>query len=211
MARCPQSPEKAPLTGKSSRRRGDTVNGNKARHGPENGAGKMNWIGYAARHHEVEVAEALKADGIHAWVAIEARMVRKGKQRWPELTEEPLWPNYVWIACPDERFTDMLSVKHLAPTFRRIPPQYARHLRAVMDRVEEARADVHYRVSTGERMAHFKPGEPIKLSGPLSDFAATFVRLVERPDSMFPRVEAEIQVMGRAVKIDVDPLDARAV
>jgi hypothetical protein len=59
------------------------------------------------------------------------------------------------------------------------------------------------------RIAHFAPGEPIKLSGPLADFAANFVRLVERPDSMFARIEAEVQVMGRAVKIDVDPLDVR--
>jgi transcriptional antiterminator NusG len=169
----------------------------------------MNWIGYATRHHETEVADALKDTGIYAWVAIEARMVRKGKQRWPELVEEPLWPNYIWINCPDERFTDMLAVKHLAPTFRAIPTQYLRHLRAIMDRVDEARADMRYRIDQGERIAHFAPGEPIKLSGPLADFAANFVRLVERPDSIFARIEAEVQVMGRTVKIDVDPLDVR--
>lgn len=169
----------------------------------------MNWIGYAKAGREFEVAEAIEATGASASVPRKVEAKRVPTKRRPVPVTTPYLANYVFIDCTAEQWHAIRGVKHLASTMRMVPAGEVKHLRRFVDAIESAYDSEMQRIEAGGRVEEYAPGEALRIiSGPFGDMLATFRRVVEKADG-WPEIEAEGELMGRAVRFRVDPVKAR--
>jgi transcription antitermination factor NusG len=171
------------------------------------------WIGYAARGHEIEVEDAIRAIGMSAWVAkrIEWRRNPTGR-RW-RAEVEPLLPNYVFIECTDDQWHHLRDVKFLATTLMGISRQSAaRYLAPFREKVDAAFTESQDKAKAREMAEVFTPGEMIELEkGPLAGMLVTFRRMVETDKPGFPKLIAGVTLFGKEGEIEVDPINVKRV
>lgn len=167
-------------------------------------------IGYAKSSKEFDVEADLTAMGIQAEVARKIEYKRQGKRRYADAITEPDLPNYVFIECTADQWHQLASVKHLAKTTIFVGPQEARRVRDYLDASRAAYDRQREAQEAGERVSEFKAGDTLQImSGPLAGCLARFRRIVETDHDPFPRIQAEGELMGRIVTVDVDPIHAR--
>ena len=169
------------------------------------------WLGYAKAGKEFEVQAALSEMGIRCEVPRKVEAKRVPTKRTPVAVTTPYMGNYVFINCDHEDWHRAHGTKHLASTMQPISDKFAaRHLLTFIDAIELDYSTRMDAINAGERVSEYQPGERIEiLAGPLKGQFATFTRIIERADELFPRIEAEGHLFGRAVKVDVDPIHAR--
>lgn len=169
------------------------------------------WIGYARTGREFEVRDAIRALGADADVPRKVEAVRVGKKRWPEPRVSPILPNYVFVTCEIDQWHAVHGVRYLAPTMVIASRAAAIQIAAFVAATEAEYADRMARIEAGQRLEEFADGDPISIAGPLGATLATFRALVEHPGSEYPAIRAEIEMMGRSVAIEADPLMVRLV
>lgn len=172
------------------------------------------WIGYARRHKEFEVEEALHALGINAWCPREIHWRALGKKRRPKAYAVPVLPNYVFIDMSAEQFYTAQKVKHLADTMQLMTDkQVARYLAPFREAVTAAYEAERKREAQGNAPScEFRPAQRVVVRSPMLDGQiATFKRIVERSFDMHPKLELEFEMMNRRVTTLVDPLDVKAI
>lgn len=169
------------------------------------------WLGYAKAGREFEVRDELRGMGITCEVPRKVEAKRVPTKRTPVAVTTPYLGNYVFIHCSNDQWHQAHGTKHLASTMQPISEQFTRrHLMEFIDRVELDYSTRMDAIRAGEQVSEYEPGDRIEiLSGPLKGQMATFKRIVENANELFPRIEAEGQLFGRAVKVDVDPIHAR--
>ena len=179
------------------------------------------YLAYVTTGQEFAVADKLAALGFDLWCGREIIFVRKGKRRRPEPVERPKLPNYLWLNLEPEEWHDLRrrEVKHLAGTMYQLSP---RDLRGSRDWIglNAFRAAVDAAYAEGQRiarnndlaeMAQFERGQQlIDLTGTFGETCLRFRRMVERAHELYPKVEAEMEMFGRTVRVELDPLDVRA-
>lgn len=167
------------------------------------------WIGYARSGHEFDVQNEINTIGATSWVARKIEAIRSGKKRWPEAKTVALLPNYQFIECSDDQWHELPKIKFLASSFfpiYRVPPS----LRLYMETVDAEYDRQSARVDAGERLSEYSEGDLFEiLDGPLRGNLATYRAIVENARDQFPRLKGEVQMMGRVVPVEVDPLHAR--
>lgn len=180
------------------------------------------YLAYATTGKEFEVADRLKELGFDLWCGREITFVRKGKRRRPEAVERPKLPNYLWLTLEPEDWHDLhrRQVKHFAPTMYQLS---ARDLRGSKDWIglNAFRVAVDAAYAEGQRiarnndiaeMAQFERGQKlIDLTGTFGETVLRFRRMIERAHELHPKIEAEMEMMGRTVRVELDPLDMKAV
>jgi transcription antitermination factor NusG len=169
------------------------------------------WIVYARAGREFDVEEQATALGIEATVPRRVDIIRRGKRRWPDAIESPFLPNYVFVWMTDEEWHWLRDIKEVA-SIMGVGPLEARE---VQDFIAAAEASYQARmaqIAAGQRVAEYEPDDVLTIiSGPLQGQMARFRKMVERADELFPKIAADMELMGRVVPVEIDPLDARKV
>ena len=177
--------------------------------------------------------------GIDHWRGVRIEFERRGKQRTAEPHEYPALHNYIWVNPTLEQVPMLSKVRYLGSTFHMLGPQIikqcrafhsevaqketeARVLMAERERILEeakARADTKEQceAALSKRMAAYRTsiasytdGAQIEIrDGALAGEIATFRRLVQNAHDLFPRLQADIMMMGQLLPVELDPLDVR--
>jgi len=183
----------------------------KPQSGRKEGTSIMWWIGYAKAGREFEVVSAIEALGINAWCARKIEAVRVGKKRYPEAQITPYLPNYLFIEATADQWHQVTNIKHLASTLTPVPINGGGLSRFMRER-DAAFDERKAMIDAGERLKEYEIGDPFEiLSGPLAGHVAKFRQIMETTHDPFPRLQGEVMVMGRGVRVEVDPIDARRV
>lgn len=168
-----------------------------------------NWIGYARTHKEFDVESELLDLGFAATVPRKVEAIRSGTRRWPEPRIMPYLPNYVFLCVDPANWPKLSRVKHLSRTRQAIPRTSAQPVSTFLARVEGEYLSRMSQIEAGERLAEYQPGDMLKILGPFGECLARFRSIVERADSIYPEIVAEIDIMGRAVTVRADPLHVK--
>lgn len=163
------------------------------------------WAAYVRR--EFDAQEECEALGITCHVPRKVDLIRQGKRRRPDAVVRPLLPGYIFIETDAHGWHMLKASKHIR-TMMGVGPMDERNARAF---IAAAEADFHARmaqIEAGERVSEYQAGEVLEIiQGPLTGQLARFKRIAE--GAMFPEVVAEVDMMGQAVTIKLDPLAAR--
>lgn len=169
-------------------------------------------IGYARAGHEVDVQRELAELGISSRVPIELVPVRRGKRRYADPEERPVWPNYIFIDCDAEQWHQLRQVKDLSPTTLFVGLSEARKVDEDLEAIEREYEGRNSVIRGGARLSEFEPGDMMEIkAGPLAGLLAKFGEIVEAAQDPFPRLRGEAFVMGQAVHVDLDPIDVKRV
>lgn len=170
------------------------------------------WLAYATTAQELNAQEACEALGYTAIVPRKVEAVRRGKKRWAEAIVSPYLPNYVWVEGGPDAFYAIRDIKEFRGSAMGITPQSERGVRAFIERVERDFATRMAQIEAGERVAEYQPGDLLsEMTGPFAGKVARFRRMIESAYSLFPSIEAEMELMGRVVRVKMDPINVRRV
>jgi len=184
----------------------------------------MNIMAYATTGREFEVMDDLASIGVECWQGKRIEFERRGKSRIAEPFEYPALPNYIHITAPFHRVSDIMDIRHLSRTvkfmheadvmgwqvFKRAAEARLAEAqriiaeRARMDAAKASRQDVINLISS------YKFGDALEIQGgAFAGMLATFGRMVVKPGTAHPMVEAKVQLFGGEVAAALDPLDVR--
>lgn len=173
------------------------------------------YLAYITTGKEFEVRDKLTERGIACWIARKVDLVRRGKRRRPDVVVSPYWNNYAFVTLADEDWHDLRDrpVKHLAPTMHPLRRDDLKEFAALRSSNDEAYTHAMRTIesATKAELAEYRRGQAIKpISGSFADTLLRFRRIVESAHDLHPMIEAEMDLMGRVVRVKVDPLDVRA-
>lgn len=173
------------------------------------------YLAYATSGKEFEVANKLSSLGFTVWCGRSITFARKGKRRRPEAIEKPKLPNYLFLTLTPDQWHDLhrRDVKHLASTFYQLRRDDEKALAAFRHEVDAAHAEGRRIARNNDlaEIAEYKRGQAlVDLTGTFGEAVLRFRRMVERAHELHPKIEAEMDFMGRSVRVELDPLDVRA-
>lgn len=169
------------------------------------------YLAYAKAGKEFEVAQAIGDLGLAVYCARKIEFLRRGKNRRPEPVESAYLTNYLFAEIPAERFLEVLAVKHLASTLTPLSGPDMRSLGEFRERAD-AEYDEAQRISQNQdAICEYRVGQALRMmDGRFSDKLLTFRSMVERAHDLHPRVVMDMEMMGRVVSVEADPLDVKA-
>lgn len=184
----------------------------------------MEIMAYATGGREFEVMGDLDEMGVTYWHGKRIEFERRGKSRIAEPFEYPALPNYLHITAPFHMVSDIMDIRHLSRTIKFLHAADVRGWQA-FERAADARLDEAQRVILErERLtlanasrqdiintiAQYKAGEAIEISGgAFAGMLATFGRMVVKPGTAHPMVEAKVELFGGKTTATLDPLAVR--
>jgi len=173
------------------------------------------YLAYATTGKEFAVTEKLEELGFSVWCGRCIEFKRRGKKRRPEPMETPKLPNYLFLSLSDADWHRLRQseVKHLAQTLYPLSRGDTRALANFKLAVEGAYEEGQRIARNNDiaQIAEYKRGQAlIDLSGKLGEVTLRFRKMVERAHELHPKIEAEMEMMGRWVKVELDPLDTKA-
>lgn len=178
----------------------------------------MQAIGYIRAGHEFDTRDELKADGYAATVPRKVITTSRGKDRKAKLEDVPLLPNYVFFDCTVDQYHRLIRTagqyKYLASTFQIVPARLEANMNRWAAGIErEAQREVQ-RYKNGEELSLYQNGEELHVvNGPFAEWLSgqhvTFVSMVQSAHDIFPRAKVAVDLFGRVVEMNVDPLHIR--
>jgi len=172
-------------------------------------------IAYARANREFDVRDDLRAEGYAATVPRKVITTSRGKDRKAKLEDVPLLPNYIFLDMTVDQYHRLISTggqyKYLASTFQIIPKRLEANMTRWAAGIErEAQREVE-RYKRGEELSLYQNGEHLHvIHGPfaewLQDQHVTFVSMVQEAHDTFPRAKVAVDLFGRVVEMNVDPL-----
>ncbi len=169
------------------------------------------YLCYARSGKEMEVAEAMTEAGADVYVGKRMRFIRKGKQRRPEPEVQPYLPNYIFAEIPVSRYLDVMDTKFLASTTYVLSPADAVALDRFRTAVDAEFAEKDRQRQNMEAISEYEAGDQLLFTdGRFSDSVVRFRDMVERSHDLHPKVRATVEMMGREVTVEIDPLAVRA-
>ena len=162
------------------------------------------------RRNEFIVQTALTDMGLDCWCGRKIEFKRTGKDRRAAAHESPYLRNYIFADIPPERFAQAVTVNLLANTLYALSRRDTEAL-VTFRRAVEAEYDVDdRRRANGAIQSEFESGQAlVAVDGQFKDQLLTFRRLVERSFDAYPKIKADMEMMGQTVTVTVDPLDVR--
>ena len=156
---------------------------------------------------EFDAQEEAEALGLTCYVPRRVDMIRQGKRRRPDPVVRAVLPNYVFVETDAHGFHMVRQSKHFR-SWVGIGPNEARRVMAFIDQCEADYQARMAQIEAGERVQEYNVDDVLEIiQGPLVGQLARFKRIIEK--GVFPEVVAEIDLMGQAVTIRLDPLAAR--
>ena len=197
---------------------------------------QLNLLAYAITGKEFVAMSDLSRFGIDHWRGVRIEFERRGKQRTAEAHEYPAIHNYIWLRPTHQQMQHLSRVRFLGSTFHFLGKHAIADLMRFQGEVEEKEAEARAIIAEQERamqlaqdkakaaeskqaemaaqramikaaLAEYNAGDPIIIrDGVLAGEMATFRRLVQGANDVFPFIEAEMQMLGCVTKIRIDPL-----
>jgi transcription antitermination factor NusG len=158
---------------------------------------------------EFAVQEQIEALGLEASVPRRLDLERAPTKRFWEQVESPYLPGYVFAWFDAE---DWHTIRHITEvrTMMAVSPQAERLVRAFIDRVEADFAKRKAEADAGNKISKYNPGDLLTImTGQFAGQLATFARILQTAHDVFPEIEAEMDMMGQAVKLRLDPISVR--
>lgn len=176
---------------------------------------QYNWLGWAVTGKEFVAMDDMDRHGIDYWRGVRVEFERRGKQRTAEPHEYPALHNYIWIRLQSDQAHLLSKVRFLGSTFHILNKealrQFQRFSEIVDAKREEARRIEGNRKAIADYAA-YQPGDALEIiGGPLAGEMATFARMIQTAHNLFPTIKAEMELMGRTVPMELDPLDVKRV
>lgn len=169
------------------------------------------YLCYARSGKEFEVAGEIEKLGMDVYCARRMRFIRKGKKRRAEPEVSPYLQNYLFVNIPAERYLDVLAIRYLASTTMALSKADKRALGLFRAAVDAEFATQEKKRLNQEAVSEYEPGQALQfLDGRFSDSMLTFRAIVERPHDVHPKIKASMEMMGREVTMEIDPLSVKA-
>lgn len=166
------------------------------------------YAAYVRTGKEFDAQEECDTLGIVCHVPRRVDMIRQGKRRRPDPVVRPFLPNYVFIEATPEQWHALKDTKHIRTTLG-IGEGSARLVHRFIASVEADYAQRMAQIEAGQRVDEYNEGDALEIiAGPLAGQLARFKRIAEGA-GIFPEVVAELDLMGQAVTVRLDPLAAR--
>lgn len=151
-----------------------------------------------------------RAMGIDAWVARKIEFRRTGKKRRPEPFEEPYMLNYIFLPLTPETYYRVTTVKNLASTLHPVGRLYEKNLADFRRGVEVEYSARRSAAANREAIAEFQTGDRLESLDPrFLGQLMTFRRIVERAHDLHPKIQADMEMFGRTVMVELDPLNVK--
>ena len=167
------------------------------------------WVIATTNGREFDLQEQLEALGLKCDVPRRVDLIRQGKRRRPDAITSAYLPGYAFAWFEAEDWHAIKGAKYVR-TMMGVSAQSERLVRAFLARVEGDYLARMSQIEAGERISEYNPGDLLQImTGPFAGQLATFARIVQSAHDVFPSVEAELDVFGRKVKVQVDPIAAR--
>ncbi|MDO6587343.1 hypothetical protein Q4543_17665 [Salipiger sp. 1_MG-2023] len=158
------------------------------------------------------VEAQLRDMGLQAHAPRKIEFKRKGKNRFAEAITGAYLPGYVFARIPPPKFTEALGARGIGSTLMAVSWREVRD--NVLPFIDRASAEEAEAMRIAERGSHaemcgFKAGEAIRaIAGPFADRVLEFGRMVRNAEG-WPEIETEVELLGKVVKVRLDPLDVR--
>lgn len=160
---------------------------------------------------EFYVQQELNDMGVTNYLPRHIEFKRVGRKRYAEPFENPLLPNYIFVDTPAERFLEVLGVKYLPGPLMALSRADVAALGAFRDEVDQQYAKARRAAENREAIAEYIRGQKLEvMDSRFEGSILKFRRMVQRAHDMYPKVEASMEMMGREVIAELDPLDVRA-
>ena len=167
------------------------------------------WVIATTTGHEQDVQEQLEALGIMCSVPLRVDLIRQGKRRRPDVVERAYLPGYAFAWFGDGDWHMVKAAKHVR-TMMGVSAQAERLVMAFLNRVEADYLERMMQIEAGLRVDEYNPGDLLQImTGPFAGQLARFTRMLETAHDVFPVIEAEVQLFGRAARVRVDPIAAK--
>ena len=166
---------------------------------------------YTPAKQELATEAAILALGVRAECAKRVDLIRQGKRRWPDPVISSYLPNYVFAWLDPADWHQVAKVKTVRDMIG-IGPAAERGVSSFLARIKGDYLGRMSQIEAGERVAQYDPGDLLTiLTGSFVGQLAKFGRMVETANELFPQIEADMQIMGRSVRVKLDPLAVRKI
>lgn len=166
------------------------------------------WAAYVRTGKEFDAQEECEALGIICHVPRRVDMIRQGKRRRPDPVVKPFLPNYVFIEATAQEWHLLHTSSKLIRTTMGIGEGNARMVHRFIDRVEADYARRMAQIEAGQRVDEYNEGDALEIiAGPFTGMLARFKAVAEGAEH--PIVVAELDILGQATRVKLDPLVAR--
>lgn len=170
----------------------------------------LDWLAYARTGKEFAVMDDLADLGIAHWRGERIEFERRGKNRTAEPYRYPALPNYIWIRPLPQQVHSLASIEFMARTFHFLSAHSAREMERFRRMAEARKLEAERIIGNRDAIAEYQAGQKLEISdGPFAGELATFCRIVHRSGELFPKIKAEMSLMGALVPIELDPLSVR--
>lgn len=167
------------------------------------------WVVATTNGQEQNVQEQIEALGLTCAVPLRVDVIRQGKRRRPDVVERAYLPGYAFAWFGAEDWHAIRGAKHVR-TMMGVSAQSERLVRAFIARVQADYEARMAQISAGLRVEEYNPGDLLQImTGPFAGQLARFTRMLETAHDVFPVIEAEMELMGMATRVQVDPIAAR--
>lgn len=182
------------------------------------------------RKKEFEVADDLRALGLHPWVPIRRAGCYVKEKRAFVYYDAPYISKLVFCVIPPIYWLDVLGIKHVIgkplalsrmdiqgtpehakqSTGEIVPPRYG--LNQFRAAVEAEYADAQRHEANSSYQCQYSPGQALELlSGPFEGFRAEFDKVIRRAHDDYAKLRLSVEMFGQVSTVEVDPDHVRAV
>lgn len=172
---------------------------------------RQTYLAYARGGTEFAVADELTALGITVWCgrAVQSHFDRRSQEYEVHVT--PALPNYLFLEMTPEEYHELQGMrgrpKYLRQRLDVLTDGSRRDFEAFRAMVDMNEGAAWHRISRNERPEiTFSPGDALE-SGQFPDLSLQY-RDVKRDQGVW-KIEAEAEMMGRTVKVMLDPGDVK--
>lgn len=162
---------------------------------------------------EFAVERQLRALGLQAHAPRKIEFKRQGKKRHAEPVTSAYLPGYIFAEIPVEKYARAIQSRGLNPSLMLVTPcEVRRHIRPFLEKVAEENAEAQRIIESRDRaaMCQFEPGAALEvLAGPFENRRLSFTRMIQAAHDLHPMIEGQLQMLGRSVRVQVDPLDVK--
>lgn len=184
------------------------------------------------RGKEFDVEAELIRLGLHPWVPrrLESKYIKEKRQAvW---YDRPYVPKLMFCVIPAVYWRDVFELKHVIgkpselsrldiegqagciikrPDGSQVTREPRYGLKDFRNAVEAEYQDMQRRKVNSEYQCQYEPGQALELlDQAFADLGATFVKVVRDARGDYAKLRVEMEMMGRAVTVDVDPDKVRA-
>ncbi len=168
-------------------------------------------IWFTKSHKEDDAVKEIRALGIEVQFPVVLELQSRGTQRRPKPIDAPCLRSTLFIRCTDEQFNALMKARNLTGSFLFVcKAEWDRYVQPYIDRAAQAYSDAMTRYLAGDMAQYVTGQELLATLGPFAGKVVEYIETVERAHDQYPKIRASVDLMGRKVTTEFDPLHVRA-